>query len=100
MCRGSTWTEGRQFQYDQDFDTPTLKSRVLCVMMRPSYLLVRTEITAALCESEGKVLLAAGCAAAKMGVMKIWISEDEKKSALYLEKGLREAGYEVDVAEQ
>ncbi len=35
-----------------------------------------------------------------MGVMKILVIEDEKKSALYLEKGLREAGYEVDVAEQ
>jgi len=31
--------------------------------------------------------------------MKILVIEDEKKSALYLEKGLREAGYEVDVAE-
>ncbi|HEY8750545.1 MAG TPA: heavy metal response regulator transcription factor [Tepidisphaeraceae bacterium] len=32
--------------------------------------------------------------------MKILVIEDEKKSALYLEKGLRESGYEVDVAEQ
>jgi two-component system copper resistance phosphate regulon response regulator CusR len=32
--------------------------------------------------------------------MKILVVEDEKKSALHLEKGLRESGYEVDVAEQ
>ena len=32
--------------------------------------------------------------------MKILVIEDEKKSALYLEKGLRESGYEVDVAER
>ena len=32
--------------------------------------------------------------------MKILVIEDEKKSALYLEKGLRESGYEVDVADQ
>ena len=31
--------------------------------------------------------------------MKILVVEDEKKSALYLEKGLREADYDVDVAE-
>ena len=31
--------------------------------------------------------------------MKILVVEDERKSALYLEKGLRESGYEVDVAE-
>jgi two-component system copper resistance phosphate regulon response regulator CusR len=32
--------------------------------------------------------------------MKILVVEDEKKSALNLEKGLSESGYEVDVAEQ
>lgn len=32
--------------------------------------------------------------------MKILVVEDERKSALYLEKGLLESGYEVDVAEQ
>ena len=31
--------------------------------------------------------------------MKILVVEDEKKSALYLEKGLRESDYEVDVAD-
>lgn len=31
--------------------------------------------------------------------MRILVVEDEKKSALYLEKGLRESGYSVDVAE-
>ena len=31
--------------------------------------------------------------------MKILVIEDEKKSALYLDKGLRESGYVVDVAE-
>jgi two-component system copper resistance phosphate regulon response regulator CusR len=31
--------------------------------------------------------------------MRILVIEDEKKSALYLEKGLRESGYVVDVAE-
>jgi len=31
--------------------------------------------------------------------MKILVVEDEKKSALYLDKGLRESGYVVDVAE-
>jgi two-component system copper resistance phosphate regulon response regulator CusR len=32
--------------------------------------------------------------------MKILVIEDERKSALNLEKGLQESGYEVDVAEQ
>ena len=32
--------------------------------------------------------------------MKILVIEDEKKSALHLEKGLRENGYEVAVADQ
>jgi len=32
--------------------------------------------------------------------MKILVIEDERKSAQYLEKGLRESGYDVDVAEQ
>lgn len=32
--------------------------------------------------------------------MKILVVEDERKSALNLEKGLQESGYEVDVAEQ
>lgn len=31
--------------------------------------------------------------------MRILVIEDEKKSALYLEKGLRESGYDVDVAD-
>ena len=31
--------------------------------------------------------------------MRILVVEDEKKSALYLDKGLRESGYSVDVAE-
>jgi len=31
--------------------------------------------------------------------MRILVIEDERKSALYLEKGLRESGYEVDVAD-
>ena len=35
-----------------------------------------------------------------IGHMKILVIEDEKKSALYLEKGLRESGYDVDVADQ
>jgi two-component system copper resistance phosphate regulon response regulator CusR len=34
-----------------------------------------------------------------MNTMKILVVEDEKKSALYLDKGLRESGYVVDVAE-
>lgn len=32
--------------------------------------------------------------------MKILVVEDERKAAQYLEKGLRESGYDVDVAEQ
>lgn len=32
--------------------------------------------------------------------MKILVIEDERKAAQYLEKGLRESGYEVEVAEQ
>src|SRR5258708_5371617 len=38
--------------------------------------------------------------AVRIPAMKILVIEDEKKSALYLEKGLRESGYDVDVAEQ
>lgn len=35
-----------------------------------------------------------------MAAMKILVVEDEKKSAAALEKGLRESGYEVDVADK
>jgi two-component system copper resistance phosphate regulon response regulator CusR len=35
-----------------------------------------------------------------MASMNILVIEDEKKSALHLEKGLRESGYEVEVADQ
>jgi len=45
-------------------------------------------------------LLAVARARGRIPAMKILVIEDEKKSALYLEKGLRETGYEVDVAEQ
>src|SRR5579864_3206041 len=42
------------------------------------------------------------CAAANynMRPMKILVIEDERKSALHLEKGLRESGYDVDVADR